>query len=198
MVGVAATGGAAFLGLRKNRELPAPTEALFVLDPISFGILVKFAERILPIEPADPIWVAHAVDGALRYASPEAQADLCLVLGVLENSLSGVFTRLNTTLFSELDADGRDIAIGRWGESPGTMLRGATNSLRKLCLGAFYAPLPNAMEIGYLGPPFQKPRPAPIEATKPLSKPYRAGQYSLQAPEPSGTQTSTQAEDQTP
>lgn len=198
--GAAAVGGGAYLGLQSNRELPRPTRQLHVLDPVSFGVLVRFAERILPLEPADPRWVAHEVDGALRYASPEAQADLRLVLGVLENSLSGVFTRFNATLFSELDADARDIAISRWGDSPVAMLRGATNSLRKLCLGAFYAPLGHAKAIGYLGPPFDKPRPKPIEARQPLSAPYRRGQY-LPAPNSEateGTTSSTTSEGGTP
>lgn len=172
VVGIAASGGAAFLATRENRELPAPTGELFVLDEISFGVLALFAARILPIGPADPVKIAHDIDASLRFTSPEAQADMRMVLGVLENALSGVFTRYSATLFSELDDEGRDFAIRRWGSSPVSMLRGATASLRKLCVGVFYAPLDHAMAIGYKGPPFEKPAPPPIEARKPLSPPY--------------------------
>lgn len=173
IVGVAAGGGATFLATRKNRELPAPTGELYVLDDVSFGVLAVFAARILPIAPADPVQIAHDVDASLRYAAPEAQEDLRLVIAVLENGLSGVFTRGSATLFSELDAEGRDLAIERWSHSPVAMLRGATHALRKLCLGVFYAPVENAKAIGYLGPHWDKPIPWPIEARKPLSPPYQ-------------------------
>lgn len=173
LAGVGAIGAAGYLGTRKNSELPSPTQPLYVLDEIAFGVLVHFARRIVPLEPADPKWIAHTVDHGLQYATPEAQADLQLVLAVLENSLSGVFTRFNATLFSELDADAGYIAITRWGNSPVAMLAGATASLRKLCLGSFYGPIENAMAIGYPGPPFDKPEPEPISARKALSKPYQ-------------------------
>lgn len=172
IVGVAAGGGATFLATRSSRELPSPTGPLHVLDEISFGVLALFAARILPIEAADPRRIAHDIDSSLRYTTPEAQADMRLVLGVLENGLSGVFTRYSATLFSELDDEGRELAMKRWGSSPVGLLRGATASLRKLCLGVFYAPLDNAKAIGYRGPIFEKPVPPPIEAREPLSPPY--------------------------
>lgn len=172
MGGGATVAGAGYLGIQSGSALPAPTGPLHVLDAPSFGVLAVFAGRILPFEGADPIWVAHRVDGSLQYATPEAQADLQLVLGVLENALSGLLTRGQATLFSELTAEGKDLAIQRWGHSSVAMLRGATNSLRKLCLGNFYAPLENAKGIGYPGPPFSKPEPAPVTARGRLSKPY--------------------------
>lgn len=172
VVGVAAGGGATFLATRSNRELPRPTRELYVLDEVAFGVLACFAERILPIEPADPRWIAHEIDRSLRFVSPEAQADTVLVLNVLENSLSGVFTRLSATLFSDLEPEGRDHAISRWGASPVGMLAGATNSLRKLCLGVFYGPLDNAKAIGYPGPRWEVPAPKALEARAPISKPY--------------------------
>jgi hypothetical protein len=56
------------------------------------------------------------------------------------------------------------------------MLRGATNSLRKLVLGVHYAPLENSKAVGYLGPPFDPPDQGPLEPRAPISKPW--------APEP--------------
>ena len=170
--GGVAVGGAAYLGLDKGAALPDPRQALLVLEPVPFGILALVAGRVLPFEGADPIGVAHGVDGALRYASPEAQHDLQLVLAVLENRLSGLVTRGDATLFSELTPEGKDEALRRWGGSPVSALRGATNSLRKLCLGTHYAPLAHAKAIGYPGPLFDKPAPPPITATGPLSPPY--------------------------
>lgn len=173
MLGVAAGGGATFLATRENRQLPSPTGALHSLDEISFGVLTLFAERILPFEAADHVAIAHEIDAALRFTSPESQEDLRLVLSVLENSLSGVFTRGSATLFSELDPEGRDRAIERWGDSPISTLRGAANAMRKLCLGVFYSSLENAMAVGYKGPLWDKPLPSAIRARAPLSPPYR-------------------------
>ena len=172
-VATAATGGAAaFAATRSNDALVAPTHELFVLDEIGFGVLVAYAQSILPFEGVEPTQVAHDIDAALRFVSPESQADTNLVLAILENSLSGLLTRGSLTLFSELSPQGREAALGRWGHSPVGMLRAAQNSLRKLCLGTFYARPDKAKEIDYPGPPFTPPAPPPIEARAALSPAY--------------------------
>ncbi|MCK6547669.1 hypothetical protein L6R52_17595 [Myxococcota bacterium] len=169
VAGAVASAGVAYLGLRSGTSLPAPRGPLFVLDAPSFGVLALFAERILAFPGSDPLTVAHAIDANLRFVSPEAQADTRLILAVLENGLSGVLTRGSATLFSELTPEGRDAAIERWGTSSIAMLRGATNSLRKLCIGNHYAPLAASKELGYPGPQLAKPEPPPITARGPLS-----------------------------
>lgn len=156
--------GGAVLGLRESEALPEPTSELHVLDPTSFGVLAVFAGRILPFAGADRMAIAHGVDASLRYATPEAQNDMGLVLGVLENGLSGLLTRGSATLFSELSPEDQDRAIERWGDSGVGLLRGATNALRKLCLGNHYALLANAQATGYPGPPIDKPEPPAITA----------------------------------
>jgi len=170
--GVTTVAGAGYLGLSAGSALPKPRRWLTTLDEVPFGVLALVAGQVLPFEGADPIEVAHGVDEALRYASPEAQHDLQLVLSVLEYRLSGLLTRGGFTLFSELTPEGRDAALHRWGDSSVSMLRGATNSIRKLCLGTFYAPLEHARAIGYPGPVFEKPSPPPIVDDGPLSPPY--------------------------
>lgn len=174
-----ATAGlaAGFLGFRSSETLPAPRGPLHVLDATSFGVLAVVAGRVLPFAGTDPVTVAHGVDASLRYATPEAQDDLRLALGVLENGLSGLLTRGSATLFSELDPAAQDAALRRWGDSPLALLRGATDAIRKLCLGQHYARLENAVATGYPGPPLDKPEPPPIAARAPLaSDPTRFGQ----------------------
>lgn len=170
--GAVGVGGAGVLGLRSNTSLVEPLRPLYVLDDVGFGVLVTFAETVLAVPGVDHRELAHAVDGALRFVSPEAQQDLNLVLAVLENGLAGVFTRGSLTLFSELTKEGRAEAIRRWGDSPIALLRGASNSLRKLILGVHYAPLEHSEAIGYPGPPFGVPEPEPIDPRGPLSKPW--------------------------
>ena len=167
--GVVLGSGALYLGLRGAGALPEPTRALSVLDPVSFGVLVLFAERVLDSTGADPTETTYAIDQSLRYTPPESQRDLRLVLAVLENSLSGMLTRGKALLFSELTPDARDEALRRWGRSPLGPLRGASQALRKLCLSHHYAHLDAAKATGYPGPPFEKPEPPPIEARRPLA-----------------------------
>lgn len=170
--GAVGAAGAGFLGLRRSRSLAEPIHKLYVFDEVSFGVMVAFAEVVLALPDVDAREVAHRIDESLRFATPEAQDDLGLVLGVLENSLSGLLTRGSLTLFSELSPEGRADAVLRWGDSSVALLRGASNSLRKLVLGVHYAVMENAKEIGYAGPPFALPDPGPLEARKPISKPW--------------------------
>lgn len=165
---VAAGGGA--LGLRRSGALPEPRSALSVLDAPSFGLLALVAARIVP--HADPLTIAHDADLALLFAPPEAREDLKLALGILQNSLAGLLTRGSPKLFSELAPEEQDAALDRWLDSRVPLLRGASSSLRKLCLGVHYGLLENARAIGYPGPPFDKPEPPPIEARAPLSPPF--------------------------
>lgn len=183
-VGVAGSAAATYLGLQSSTELPVPRRALASLDPVSFGVLAVFAGRILPFEGADPLEIAHGVDMSLRYATPEARSDMGLVLGLLENSLSGLLTRGQATLFSELSPEAQDEAIRRWGNSPVETLRAATNALRKLCLGVHYATLENARETGYAGPPLDKPEPSPMAARAPLSRPWAVAAIATEGDQP--------------
>lgn len=181
-VGAAGSAAAAYLGFDSSSELPAPRRELDTLDPVAFGVLAVFAGRILAFEGAEALEVAHGVDQSLRYATPEARADTGLILGLLENALSGLLTRGQATLFSELTPEAQDLAIQRWGGSSIEILRAATNALRKLCLGVHYAVLENARDTGYPGPPLEKPEPPPIAARAALSRPWR-----MAAAEPSAS-----------
>lgn len=170
--GAAAAAAATYLGVQRATDLPRPTAPLDVLDDVSFGVLAVVAARVLAFDGADPVRVAHGVDQSLRHATPEAQAEFRLVLGVLENALSGLLTRGHATLFSALSPEAQDLALNRWGSGAIAPLRGAAQAMRKLCLGVHYAPLSAAAAVGYPGPSLKKPRPAPIESRQPLSPPW--------------------------
>lgn len=168
----AGAAGAAAVALNENDALPAPREALSVLDDVTFGVLVCFAHRLFPSGQINVAGVAHSVDSALRHAHPEVQADVRLALQLLENGLVGVFTRSSLRLFSKLGPEAQDRAIDAWSRSYLEPIRAAAASLRKLCYGACYAQLAHAEQIGYPGPLFEKGRPEPIRARAALSKPY--------------------------
>lgn len=168
-----AAAGASAVALRKSAALPAPARPLGALDPRSFGVLVCLARRLVPDHTVDALDVVHDVDGALRYASVETQADIRLALALFENGLVGAATRGSWGLFSELGPAEQDRAIDAWSRSVVDELRKAITSLRKLCYGALYARLSVAQAVGYPGPFFEKGSPGPIEARRPLSPPYR-------------------------
>lgn len=165
----AGAGSVTWVGLRPGGPLPEPRAPLHVLDATGFGVLALLAGRILRGHGADPIEVAHQVDASLRYATPEAQGDTRMILGVLENALAGIFTRGQVEPFSRLAPQEKDAAIARWGDSRFGILRGAMGGLRKLCLASHYASLDAQKALGYPGPPIEPPSPAPIEARAPLT-----------------------------
>jgi hypothetical protein len=195
--GAAGAVGAGYLGVRSNPTLATPLRPLHTLDEVAFGVLVAFAEPVLPLAGIDHRELAHGVDASLRFVAPEAQNDLNLALAVLENSLAGLVTRGGLRLFSELTVDGRAEAIHRWGDSPVAMLRGASNSLRKLLLGVHYAPLAHAEAIGYPGRPFVPPDPGPLEPRRPISKPWTPPP-STKAEPPASSPTSQDATEEEP
>lgn len=167
-----ALGGGGYLALRTGHASVAPTGPLHAIDAKVFPVLVAVAARMVAAEQEDPVAVAHGVDLALAFQSPEATKDLNMALALLENGLFGLFTRASPRTFTELSAGEQDRALASWQTSRLVLLRGAFTALKRLCLGAHYASLDAARAIGYPGPFFEKPAPPPIVADKPLSPPF--------------------------
>jgi choline dehydrogenase-like flavoprotein len=169
--GILIGGSGVYLGVRSNAKRATPQRALSVLDATSFGVVAAIAERALIFPSAKPIEIAHHVDDSLRYAGPEAQREFRLMLAVVENSLAGVVLRRSGKLFTELTIEERGEALDRWGRSRIALLRGFTNSVRKLCVASHYSQTEAAKEIGHPGPFVDKPDPGAIAANKALSEP---------------------------
>ncbi len=167
---MAAVGGA--VALRSGELRHAPREPLRVLSPAAFAVIAAVAARTAGTPDVDPVAVAHGADAALRYAPPEAREELMLVIGLLENGLSGLLLRGSATPFTALDGPGQDRALEAWMDSRVELVRGAAQALRKLTLASYYAPLAMGQSIGYPPPLFEKPDPGPIEARAPLSEAY--------------------------
>ena len=161
-------GSAVGVGIIPGDVSVKPSGALFAISAKAFPVLAAVAARVLAGTTASPVDVAMKVDGALRYASPEAQKDLSSALLLLENALTGLLLRGRPTPFTELDEAGQDAALHAWRDSRLTVLRGGYHALRKLCLAAHYATPAGWPDTGYPGPSIPKPDPAPIEARGPL------------------------------
>lgn len=169
-------GGAGYLALRSGHDTGddtvRPTAPLHAIDEKVFPVLVALAGRMVHAEKHDPLALAHAVDFTIAFQSPEAVSDLNMALGLLENGLFGLFTRGSPTPFTKLSPDAQDRALAGWRDSRLVLLRGAFTALKRLCLGAHYASLSSAREIGYPGPFFEKPAAPPIVADQALSPPF--------------------------
>lgn len=165
-------GGGGYLALRGGKLDVTPREPLRALDAAVFPVLVAVAARLIHADTKDPVAVAHGVDLALAFQPPEAKKDLNMALALLENGLFGLFTRASPRTFTELSPDAQDRALKGWQTSRLVLLRGAFTALKRLCLGAHYASLDAAREVGYPGPPFEKPAAPPIVSDQPLSPPF--------------------------
>lgn len=150
-------GGAAYLGLRGGTRGPTPSRPLLVIGESTFPILVALMARMVGAPGVDWVAVAHTFDERLSHTNPAIGRDINRVLGLLENSLSGLLLRNSATHFTSLDEAGQDAAIMSWQGSRLTLLRSASASLKKLSVAAFYADAGNAKSIGYPGAPFLKP-----------------------------------------
>jgi hypothetical protein len=167
-------GSAAWLGLRGSTSGPGPTGPLRVIDESIFPILVALAGRAVTAPGRDPVAIAHKVDEILSHGPEAVGLDTNRVLSLLENSLTGLLLRGRAVGFTELDDEGRDLALTRWRDSRIALLRSAYGGLVRVCCIAYYAVEEHGGHalIGYPGPFFKKPAPAPITARGALSKPW--------------------------
>jgi hypothetical protein len=165
---VLAVAGATGLALWPGDRSVQPQRPLRSLPDRAFPVLVAVAARVLKGTTANPVEIAHHVDDALRFSTPEARGDLGDVLGLLENGLTGLLLRGQARPFTLLDEAAQDAALLAWRDSRVGLLRGAYHALRKLCLAAHYAAPSSWNEVGYGGPAIPKADPPAIEATRPL------------------------------
>jgi hypothetical protein len=170
---VLAVGGAA-LSLRPSNNGVALEQPLLSLSPGAFYVLVQVAARIMRGTASMPVTIAHRVDGAIARLPRAAQRDLDTVLVLLDNAVSGLIFARRPTTFSSLDGDAQDAFLKSWRDSRIALLRGAYNSLRKLCLAAHYATPDAFADAAYPGPSFVKPGAPPLAARAAITAPHNA------------------------
>lgn len=164
--------GGGYLAVRRGEYPDAPPRNLRVLDEVSFWVLVAVAERVAPVERSGAMTLAHEVDVAMSVNNPGAQRDFVRALYLLENALAGLLFRGTPQVFTRLPAAAQDEALVAWRDSRLTVLASAYQSFRRLVLGAHYASAERAREVGYPGPRWLKPAPAPVVDDAPLSPPF--------------------------
>jgi len=133
-------------------DLARPMRALSVLTPRTFGVLVCVARRIVTIDGADHVAIAHRIDDGLRWISRESQDDVRGVLMLLENALPGLLFDGRIQPFSRLSAPAQDAVLARWRTSALTLRRSGYMALRQLCVAAFYIEQDSWDVLGYPQP----------------------------------------------
>jgi hypothetical protein len=134
---VLALGGGG-LALYPSGHVASPTAPLLVLEPASFQVLVAVAGTIVVAKGADPVAIAHAVDQALLRVTPEAQADMNKLLGLLENALPGLLLDARVQPFTRLSPETRVRVLETWSTSRFAIRRSGYQALRKLCIASYY------------------------------------------------------------
>lgn len=148
-----AVGGGTALALFPSRRVHAPRRPLAALDEARFNVMAAIAARVVVVEGADPVEIAHTVDDALARAVPEARSDLLSVLGLLESALVGALLDARLRPFTQLDPEDQDRVLLAWRDSRLTLRRGAYKALKNLCVTSFYRKESGWAAAGYPGPP---------------------------------------------
>ena len=141
------------LALFPSRRVFSPRRALAVLDAGGFNVLAAIAARVLPIEGADPVAIAHGVDDSLALQNPEAQSDFRNLLKLVENGLAGLLLDGRPRPFTRLGPGEQDAALIAFRESRLVLRRSGYHALRKLCSGVYYSDERSWAGIAYPGPP---------------------------------------------
>jgi hypothetical protein len=148
-----AVGGGVVLATSPSRTAYVPRTPTRVLDPPKFNVMAAIAARVVTAPGADPIAIAHKIDGALARAVPEAQRDIRDVLGLFESALAGFLLDLRSRPFTQLGPDEQDAVLGAWRDSRLMLRRGAYKALKNLCVTSFYRTEAGWPAAGYSGPP---------------------------------------------
>ena len=151
--GLLLAAGATGLYLRKSALWFVPREPLHVFDAQQFGIYAAIAARVVRVDGADPVRIAHEVDRVLSSAPLEAQNDLRRLLLLFENGLTGLVLDGRMQPFTRLKGDEQDRALDQWRDSRLVLRRGGYHALRKLALAAHYGSPQTWASVGYPGPP---------------------------------------------
>ena len=138
-------------------DLAQPTRALAVLQPRAFGVLVAIAKRVVTVEGADHVAMAHGVDDALRYANFQTQADINAVIMLFENALAGAIFDARFTPFTRLSPEKQDAVLDAWRRSSVDIRRTGYLAIKQMVIAQHYMNLEHCATFGY--PP---PLPYPI------------------------------------
>ena len=154
--GICLALGGLGLSMQSTKMQPVSTP-LHTFSPREYSVLVAIADRMLPenrnFPAASSLSVASKVDQMLGQAHPGLQAELKLLLRLIENAAAGLLLSGAFKPFSQCTAAEQNEILACWRTSRLTFRRSAIVSLNRLCGAAYYADPATHKLVGYGGPP---------------------------------------------
>jgi hypothetical protein len=155
-----AFGGSTGIALRRTRLGPDPRAPLRLFSREEFAIFAAVAARIVPGATAGPTWpsawdldCAGKTDALLARIHPDAGAELCQLLRLFENGLTGIPFGGRPTPFTALDAVAQDARLEAWRTSRIDLMRTGYQAMARLCLATYHSSPEIYSLVGYPGPP---------------------------------------------
>jgi hypothetical protein len=155
-----ALGGASGIALRGTRLGPPPRNPLRLFSQAEFAIFAAVAARIVPGDSAGAAWpsardldCAGKADALLARVHPDVGAELCQLLRLFENGLTGIAFGGRPTPFTALDPRPQDARLEAWRVSRLDLMRTGYQAMARLAHATYYASPEVYALVGYAGPP---------------------------------------------
>jgi hypothetical protein len=146
--------------LRAPGQAPAPDRPLRYLSPIEYGVFAALSARLVLGDDAPAGWpstdridCAGRLDELLGTLHPRAARELCRLLRIFENGMTGLLATGHPVTFSAAAPVEQDRRLEAWRHSRLAVLRSGYEALKRLAHATYYSAPEVFGSVGYAGPP---------------------------------------------
>jgi hypothetical protein len=139
---------------------PAPSRPLRYLSPIEYGVFAALSARLVLGDDAPAGWpstdridCAGRLDELLGTLHPRAARELCRLLRIFENGMTGLLATGHPETFSAAAPLEQDRRLEAWRHSRLAVLRSGYEALKRLAHATYYSAPEVFASVGYAGPP---------------------------------------------
>jgi hypothetical protein len=130
------------------------------LSPIEYGVFAALSARLVLGDDAPAGWpsteqidCAGRLDELLGTVHPRAARELCRLLRIFENGLTGLLATGHPETFSAAAPVEQDRRLEAWRHSRLAVLRSGYEALKRLAHATYYSAPETFASVGYAGPP---------------------------------------------
>jgi hypothetical protein len=145
---------------RLRAPAPAPSRPLRYLSPIEYGVFAALSKRLVLGDDAPAGWpstdridCAGRLDDLLGTLHPRAARELCRLLRIFENGMTGLLATGHPETFSAAAPGEQDRRLEAWRHSRLAVLRSGYEALKRLAHATYYSAPEVFASVGYAGPP---------------------------------------------
>ncbi len=138
----------------------APGRPLRHLSPIEYGVFAALSARLVLGDDAPAGWpstdqidCAGRLDELLGTLHPRAARELCRLLRIFENGMTGLLATGHPQTFSAAAPAEQDRRLESWRHSRLAVLRSGYEALKRLAHATYYSAPEVFASVGYAGPP---------------------------------------------